>query len=164
MCSLNWRLAIPQFYCPGGRHDGRIQLLLPLRLSSARPADLALVIDRLDRCYKGCTILTVPMAYRNAWLITRPESDWLVVPPTPLTDRAELDEAAAPTWRRVSGGDRCPVCARRRTVPLSPTTGQPPVGGSGGEHYRSVEYQLWSGSRLALAPNVRTRDQPQSND
>ena len=54
-----------------------------------RPADLALVIDRLDRCYKGCTILTVPMAYRNAWLITRPESDWLVVPPTPLTDRAK---------------------------------------------------------------------------
>ena len=82
--------------------DG-FELLLPLRLSSARPADLALVIDRLDRCYKGCTILTVPMAYRNAWLITRPESDWLVVPPTPLTDRAELDEAAAPTWRRVSG-------------------------------------------------------------
>ena len=22
---LNWRLAIPQFYCPGGRHDGRIR-------------------------------------------------------------------------------------------------------------------------------------------
>jgi hypothetical protein len=68
------------------------------------------VVDRQDRCYVGYTILTVSMAYRNARLITRPESDWLVLPATPFADRAELDEAAAKKWRRVSGGDRCPVC------------------------------------------------------
>jgi hypothetical protein len=107
---LNWRLAVPQFYWPGGRHDGRIQLLLPLRFSSAHPADLALVVDRQDHCYAGYTILTVSMAYRNARLITHPESDWLLVPPTPFADRTELDETATPKWRRVSAGDRCPLC------------------------------------------------------
>lgn len=110
---MNWRVAVPQFYWPGGREDGRIQLLLPLRLRSNHAADLALAVEREgERRYVGYTVLTVGMAYKNARLLSRPESDWLWTPPISLpdVDSAELDDQSAPKWRRVSSGDRCPIC------------------------------------------------------
>lgn len=74
---MNWRIAVPMFYWPKSASEGRIQLLLPLRLASDKPAHLALVIDRREGRYFGYTILTLSMAYMNARLITRPEADWI---------------------------------------------------------------------------------------
>lgn len=77
---MNWRLAVPQFYWPKGIHRGRIQLFLPLRRHANHAADLALVVEREGTRYVGYTILTVSMAYKNARLLSRPESDWLWIP------------------------------------------------------------------------------------
>ena len=70
--SSNYKLAIPQYY------DGKIQLLLPLCLDSddGKP-NLALAVTKLDTCYQGHTCLTLDMAYNNARLIAKPESNWL---------------------------------------------------------------------------------------
>ncbi len=70
----NYKIAIPQFY------DGKIQLLLPLCLTSGSPnADLALVVHRLadTNTYVARTCLTLKMAYNNARLIVKPQSNWL---------------------------------------------------------------------------------------
>lgn len=70
--SANYKLAIPQYY------DNKIQLLLPLCLDSdnGRP-NLALAVTKLDTCYQGHTCLTLDMAYNNARLIAKPDSNWL---------------------------------------------------------------------------------------
>lgn len=70
--SANYKLAIPQCY------EDKIQLLLPLCLDTdnGKP-DLALAVTKLDTCYQGYTCLTLDMAYNNARLIAKPESDWL---------------------------------------------------------------------------------------
>ncbi len=69
----NYKIAVPQYY------DGKIQLLLPLCLTSGSPnPDLALVVHRLnDKTYTARTCLTLKMAYNNARLIVKPESNWL---------------------------------------------------------------------------------------
>lgn len=69
----NYKLAVPQYY------DGKIQLLLPLCLTagSSNP-DLALVVQKLpSNTYTARTCLTLRMAYNNARLIVKPQSDWL---------------------------------------------------------------------------------------
>lgn len=68
--AANYTLAVPQFY------NGRIQLLLPLCLTSDVP-ELALTIQRADGFYSARTCLTIDMAYNNARLICRPESPWI---------------------------------------------------------------------------------------
>ncbi|MGN7150370.1 DUF3825 domain-containing protein [Arthrobacter sp. SAFR-179] len=67
----NYKAAVPQF------HRGAVQLLLPLCLVEPARADLALVVTKHDRQYRGETVLTLDMAYNNARLICRPDSDWL---------------------------------------------------------------------------------------
>ena len=67
----NYKTAIPQFY------RGTVQLLLPLCLETPERADLALVVSRQGESYRGDTVLTIPMAYRNARLLTRPDDEWL---------------------------------------------------------------------------------------
>ena len=70
--SANYKLAIPQYY------EDRIQLLLPLCLDTDKgKPDLALAVTKLDNCYQGYTCLTLDMAYNNARLIAKPESNWL---------------------------------------------------------------------------------------
>lgn len=66
----NYRLAIPQY------HDGSVQLLIPIGYDSSK-ADAALVISREKLFYTGHTCLTLRMAYNNARLIAKPETDWL---------------------------------------------------------------------------------------
>lgn len=68
--AASYRLAVPQYY------EGHVQLLLPLCLESSVP-DAALVIYKEDSIYQGRTLLTIDMAYNNARLIAKPESDWL---------------------------------------------------------------------------------------
>lgn len=69
----NYKVAVPQYY------DGRIQLLLPLNLTTGSPnPDLALVVHKLnDTTYTARTCLTLKMAYNNARLIVKPQSFWL---------------------------------------------------------------------------------------
>ena len=69
----NYKIAVPQYY------DSKIQLLLPMCLTSGSPnPDLALVIHKLnDTTYTARTCLTLKMAYNNARLIVKPQSNWL---------------------------------------------------------------------------------------
>jgi len=69
----NYKIAVPQYY------DGKIQLLLPLCLTAGSPnPDLALVVHKLNEdTYTARTCLTLKMAYNNARLIVKPQSDWL---------------------------------------------------------------------------------------
>lgn len=69
----NYKIAVPQYY------DGKIQLLLPLCLTAGSPnPDLALVVNRINgEMYSSRTCLTLKMAYGNARLIVKPESNWL---------------------------------------------------------------------------------------
>ena len=68
----NYKTAIPQFY------RGKIQLLLPLCFRTRTSADLALVIERQRDTYRASTCLTLDMAYNNARLIARPDTEWLL--------------------------------------------------------------------------------------
>lgn len=70
----NYKIAIPQYF------GAKIQLLLPLCLTSgSNNPDLALVIDKVigQDIYSAKTCLTLKMAYNNARLIVKPQSDWL---------------------------------------------------------------------------------------
>lgn len=74
----NYKAAIPQWYRDPREKRASIQLLLPLCLRQPDKADLALVVDRVGDAYRGNTVLTLDMAYKNARLLARPDSDWLV--------------------------------------------------------------------------------------
>jgi hypothetical protein len=67
----SYRIAVPQF------HRGRIQLLLPLYLRSADRPDLALTLEKHGEWYRAATVLYPDWAYRQARLLTRPNSEWL---------------------------------------------------------------------------------------
>lgn len=72
----NFKTAIPIYYPT--KH--KISLLLPLSLVDGEEgkADVAMVFEATGSgAYIGHTILTLKMAYNNARLITRPDSDWL---------------------------------------------------------------------------------------
>lgn len=72
MIRSNYKLAVPQYF------HGKIQLLIPLYLEYGleRPS-VALAIEQHNSHYLASTILTLRMAYNNARLIVRPQSDWL---------------------------------------------------------------------------------------
>ena len=74
-CRRNYRIAIPGWY-PKWQ---KVQLLLPLYLTSSERADLALVADKDtdSKTYIVRTALTLDMAYRHARLIARPDREWL---------------------------------------------------------------------------------------
>ena len=68
----NYKLAIPHYY------QDKIQLLIPLYFDNDIP-NVALVLDLLKNGdYLATTCLTMEMAYMDARLIARPESNWLV--------------------------------------------------------------------------------------
>ena len=67
----NYKTAIPQYY------RGRVQLLLPLCLSSPSRADLAIVVEDHGSFYRASTCLTLDMAYNNARQLAKPDRDWL---------------------------------------------------------------------------------------
>lgn len=69
--SANYKLAIPQYY------ENKIQLLLPLCLEDDETPSLALTVTKVGNFYQGHTCLTLDMAYNNARLIAKPESNWL---------------------------------------------------------------------------------------
>lgn len=73
----NYKVVVPQWYPMLGESGG--QFLMPLDLTGTGGADLALVVSTVgDRAYRGHTVLTLDMAYTNARLVARPDSEWLV--------------------------------------------------------------------------------------
>lgn len=72
----NYKTAIPQFFRDKGR-EGVVQLLLPICLEQPGKADLALAVQRSGDAYLGSTVLTLDMAYNNARLLARPDTEWL---------------------------------------------------------------------------------------
>ena len=70
--TANYKIAVPQYF------NSKIQLLLPLCLVDESIPDLALVVTKVNNVYQGHTCLTMEMAYNNARLIAKPESNWLV--------------------------------------------------------------------------------------
>ena len=69
--TANYKMAIPQYY------NGKIQLLLPLCLMDSTTPDIAIAVTKQATCYQGHKCLTLDMAYNNARLIARPQSNWL---------------------------------------------------------------------------------------
>lgn len=87
----NHKLVIPQWYPKFG--EAGPQFLMPLDLTGSGRADLALVVSAVgDRVYRGHTVLTLDMAYTNARLIARPDSDWLA--PIATAQHDGLEEGA----------------------------------------------------------------------
>ena len=79
----NFKTAIPIYY-PGQK---QISLLLPLALVDDETIDVALVLEATKSgAYIAHTILTLQMAYTNARLITRPDSDWLTAEKITVTE------------------------------------------------------------------------------
>ncbi len=71
----NYKAAVPQYF------NGRIQFLIPISLGDPAVVDLSLAVGKEGGVYTGHTCLTLDMAYNNARLIAKPESDWLVGTP-----------------------------------------------------------------------------------
>lgn len=69
----NYKLAVPQYY------HGEIQLLIPLYFEDDNYPELALTVTKKDGYYQGHTCITLDMAYNNARLIAKPESNWLSI-------------------------------------------------------------------------------------
>lgn len=68
----NYKAAVPTYY------NGAICLMLPLCLTNPEKTDLALAIKRNNGFYTAKTILTLDMAYNDARLIAKPDTDWLI--------------------------------------------------------------------------------------
>ena len=73
--SWNYRTAIPVYF-PTNK---KMSILLPLTFSNGTDAEVALVVEKnpISSRYTAPTILNLPMAYSNARLVCKPESDWL---------------------------------------------------------------------------------------
>lgn len=70
----NYKAAVPSYYPKGNS----ISFLLPLCLIKPDKSDVALVVELEESgVYQGETIITMEMAYTDARLICRPDSDWL---------------------------------------------------------------------------------------
>ena len=71
----NWKTAIPMYFPT----FNTMSMLLPLCLINPDKVDIALVTQRTPSGnYLGHTILSLEMAYSNARLVSRPDSDWLI--------------------------------------------------------------------------------------
>lgn len=70
--SAKYKLAIPQYF------SKQVQLLLPLCLKTDNIPDLALAVIKKNGYYQGHSCITLDMAYNNARLIAKPESNWLM--------------------------------------------------------------------------------------
>ena len=68
----NYKAAVPQYF------NGKIQFLIPISLGDPSVVDLSLAVGKEGGVYTGHTCLTLDMAYNNARLIAKPESDWLI--------------------------------------------------------------------------------------
>lgn len=71
--TANYKLAVPHYY------QEKIQLMIPLCFNPNDVPDVALVLEkRKGNHYQAKTCLTMEMAYMDARLIAKPESNWLI--------------------------------------------------------------------------------------
>lgn len=71
--TANYKLAVPHYY------QDKIQLMIPLCFNKNDIPDVALVLDKRNgNHYQARTCLTMEMAYMDARLIAKPESNWLI--------------------------------------------------------------------------------------
>lgn len=68
----NYKAAVPQYF------KGKLQFLIPISLGDPSVVDLSLAVGKEGGIYTGHTCLTLDMAYNNARLIAKPESEWLI--------------------------------------------------------------------------------------
>ena len=69
----NYKLAVPHYY------QNKIQLLVPLCFGKDDTPEVALVLDLMKNgYYQATTCLSMEMAYMDARLIAKPESNWLI--------------------------------------------------------------------------------------
>lgn len=71
----NFKTAIPIYY----PRTHKISLLLPLFLEDENNVSVAMVLEKGDDSYFVPTVLDLEMAYIDARLIARPDSDWLIL-------------------------------------------------------------------------------------
>lgn len=72
----NYKWAVPCFF----PYRNAMGMMLPLSFSPSAPPSVVLLCERTkSNEYIGHTILTLPMAYINARLISRPGNDWLTL-------------------------------------------------------------------------------------
>jgi len=72
--SWNYKTAIPTYFPT----EDNLSLLLPLCLVQDEIVDAAIVMEKTtSSAYIGHTVLSLKMAYSNARLVSRPDSDWL---------------------------------------------------------------------------------------
>lgn len=70
----NYKLAVPHYY------NNKIQLMIPLYFGKSDIPDVALVLDRMKgNYYQATTCLSMDMAYMDARIIAKPESNWLSI-------------------------------------------------------------------------------------
>ena len=69
----NYKTAVPQFF------KNTIQFLVPLTLTNSIVPDMVITVYKRENHYYGATCLTMEMAYNNARLLVKPESDWLKI-------------------------------------------------------------------------------------
>jgi len=87
----NYKVIVPQWYPKLG--EAGAQFLLPLDLTGGPGADLALVVSAVGATfYRGHTVLTLDMAYTNARLVARPDSEWLKPRALPVRPGEDVDE------------------------------------------------------------------------
>ena len=68
----NYKLAVPHYYC------NKIQLMIRLYFGKSNTPHVALVLDKMKgNYYQAATCLDMKMAYMDARLIAKPESNWL---------------------------------------------------------------------------------------
>jgi cold shock CspA family protein len=137
--SWNFKTAIPQYY----PRVKALTLLLPICLVSDDQVDMALSVEKTPSGnYLGHTILLLDWAYKNARLVCRPDSDWLVPDnitegidePTVQTQTEVLSQPDAPTRQgdglqefQPSATKLCPVCGvpmEMKTVPSGELKGK----------------------------------------
>jgi hypothetical protein len=138
--SWNFKTAIPQYY----PRERKLTLLLPICLVSDEQVDLALAVEKTEvGNYLGHTILTLDWAYRDARLICRPDSDWLVpdyivegseeqavqAQTTQPEETRELALEVSPTRTDASEeqvaqelqSNLCPVCGIKMEIQIAPS-------------------------------------------
>lgn len=72
--TANYKLAVPHYY------QNKIQLLIPLYFGKNKNPSIALVLNLMKNgYYQATTCLSMEMAYMDARLIAKPESNWLIV-------------------------------------------------------------------------------------
>lgn len=80
----NYKLAVPSIY------KDKIQLMIPLCFEESNKPDVALILDKKKgNYYQATTCLTMEMAYMDARLIAKPESNWLIAENIQETETTE---------------------------------------------------------------------------